>query len=64
MKDKTLSEQLKHWRAMSPSEWTMDEFILGAESIESELKEAIDFAEWMHDLVDWQEGFVEIPWKK
>ena len=34
------------------------------ESMIAKLKEAREFAEWMHELVDWQEGFVEIPWKK
>lgn len=33
------------------------------ESLLTKLKDARDFAEWMHELVDWQEGYIEIPWK-
>lgn len=39
MSNKSLIEQLKFWRAERPDEWTMDEFIRGAEKLEQQCNE-------------------------
>ena len=33
------------------------------EELKASLKEAREFAEHMHELVEWNEGHIDIPWK-
>ena len=40
-----LSEDLKHWRAERPDEWTMDRFIRAAEKLERSTIHNKDYAE-------------------